>query len=102
MGHLREFANSLLGCIRRIVASRLIEVNPFVSTGEAIPEVLDSVLVSPVWEKHGHTGTSSVLVHRGGPGTGISYVRKSERAGTTECGEGKAQRGLICVYKSWL
>lgn len=74
MGHLREFASSLLGCIRRIVASRLIEVNPLLSTGEAMPEVLDSVLVSPVWEKHGYTGTNSVLVHRGGPGTGTSFI----------------------------
>lgn len=48
MGHLREFAKSLLGCVRRIVASRLIEVNSLLSTNEAIPEVLDSVLVSPV------------------------------------------------------
>lgn len=46
VGSLREFAKSHLGCIRRIVASRLIEVNPLLSTGGAIPEVLDSVLVS--------------------------------------------------------
>lgn len=48
MGCLGEFAKNLQGCIKRIVASRLIEVNPLLSTGEAIPEVLDSVLVFPV------------------------------------------------------
>lgn len=48
MGCLTEFAKSLQGCIKTIVASRLIEINPLLSTHEAIPEVLDSVLVFPV------------------------------------------------------
>lgn len=100
MGHLGEFANSLLGCIRRFVASRLIEVNPFLSTGE------ESAGFSSGLPSMGKTWTYwnkfSAGAQRWPWDWHIFCVRKSERAGTTECGEGKAQRGLICVYKSWL
>lgn len=56
-------ANSLLGCIRQGIASRLREVILLLSTGEATVGTLCLLLASPVQERDGHTRVSPAKGH---------------------------------------
>ncbi|GAB0204181.1 mitochondrial enolase superfamily member 1 [Grus japonensis] len=61
---MAKVANSLLGCIRKGIASMWWEVISLLSTGKAITGVLCPVLRSPVQERDGLTGPSPVKGHK--------------------------------------
>lgn len=94
-------ANSILGLIRKSIASRWREVIHVTSTGETYG-VLSSVLGSPVQEKHVHTEKSSAQDHKKGhknyEGIGASHLwRGAERPGTVQT-RGVPGEILLSVY----
>lgn len=60
---LEAKANSLLSCVRQVIASRLREVILLLSTGEAMVGTLCPVVVSPVQERDGHMRVSPAKGH---------------------------------------